>query len=178
MRWILIFLLVWPCVGSANDWDALRQPGAIAIMRHALAPGTGDPPQFEIDNCETQRNLDQRGRDQAVAIGDALRAEGIVFDAVLTSQWCRTRDTAALLGMGDPRDTPSLNSFFRKYDREESQTKDTLEVLRASAGRLMLVTHQVNITALTGRGTQSGEIIVFRLADAGVEILGSILIDP
>lgn len=178
MRWIFLFVLIWPGSVLADDWDALREPGAIAIMRHALAPGTGDPARFEIDNCATQRNLDQRGRDQAAAIGDALRAEGITFDAVLTSQWCRTRETADLLGFGEPRDAPSLNSFFGQYERRDAQTRDTFALLQSMTGRLMLVTHQVNITALTGRGTRSGEIIVFRLTDAGVDVLGSILIDP
>jgi phosphohistidine phosphatase SixA len=178
MRWIFVLLLMWPGFAAANDWDALRQPGAIAIMRHALAPGTGDPARFALEDCSTQRNLDQRGREQAVAIGDALRAEGMMFDTVLTSQWCRTRETAALLGYGPPQDAPSLNSFFGRTERRAAQTRDTIAMLQTLQGRGMLVTHQVNITALTGRGTQSGEIVVFRLTDTGVELLGSILIAP
>ena len=72
---------------SEEGWAALKQPGAVAIMRHALAPGTGDPADFRIDDCSTQRNLDDRGRAQARAIGDAFRANGIEAARVLTSQW-------------------------------------------------------------------------------------------
>ena len=90
MRWIALLIIVIPGLVQANDWDALSEPGAIAIMRHALAPGTGDPANLTVGDCSTQRNLDERGRDQARTIGPALRGRGIVFDAVLSSQWCRT----------------------------------------------------------------------------------------
>ncbi len=176
----LIFLLFWllPGAALAYDWDALREPGAIAIMRHALAPGGGDPDNHEIGDCSTQRNLSEAGRDQARRTGEALRARGITFDTVLTSQWCRTRDTAALLGFGAPVDAPALNSFFGRPALREGQTQAARALLEAGTGRRMLVTHQVNIAALTGTGTASGEIIVFRLTDTGTQVLGRILIDP
>ena len=91
---LLLTLFALPVL--ANDWDALREPGAVAIMRHALAPGGGDPAGFDVTDCATQRNLDDRGRDQARAIGAALRERGFTFGRVLTSQWCRCRDTATL----------------------------------------------------------------------------------
>ena len=81
---LLISLLASPL--WADDWDALKQPGAIAIMRHALAPGTGDPTGFTLGDCTTQRNLNDAGRAQARRTGDALRARGIGFETVLTSQ--------------------------------------------------------------------------------------------
>ncbi|MCR9124750.1 MAG: histidine phosphatase family protein [Rhodobacteraceae bacterium] len=162
----------------ADGWDALRQPGAIAIMRHALAPGTGDPARFDVDDCATQRNLDDRGRAQARAIGDALRERDIAFDAVLTSQWCRCRDTARLLDIGAVRAAPALNSFFGDFSTRDVQTRDTLALIDATPGRIMLVTHQVNISALTGRGTRSGQILVIRRTGDGVEVLGDITIAP
>ena len=112
MRWVALLFIFMPCLVQANDWDAFDEPGAIAIMRHALAPGTGDPANLTIGDCSTQRNLDDRGRDQARAIGSALRERGIVFDVVLSSQWCRTLETAKLLGLGTVVDAPALNSFF------------------------------------------------------------------
>lgn len=178
MRCFIFLISLLAAPAWANDWDALRQPGAIAIMRHALAPGTGDPAGFTLGDCATQRNLNDAGRAQARRTGDALRTRGISFDAVLTSQWCRARETARLLDLGTPVDAPALNSFFRSYDRRDAQTDALIEQLRTADGPLMLVTHQVNITALTGRGVRSGEIIVFRLTPDGVMLLGSILIDP
>lgn len=178
MRSLLLFLLIWPANLWANDWDALRAPGAIAIMRHALAPGGGDPAGHTIGDCTTQRNLSAAGRNQARAIGAALRARSITFDRVYTSQWCRTRDTALLLDLGTPEDAPALNSFFGARSRATAQTRDLRALLAQTHPPAMLVTHQVNITALTGTSTQSGEIIVVRLTDTGTEILGRILIAP
>jgi phosphohistidine phosphatase SixA len=176
---LLVIFLALPMMAAANDWDALKAPGTMAIMRHALAPGMGDPGAFALDDCSTQRNLDARGRRQAEQTGSALKAEGITFDAILTSQWCRTRDTARLLDLGPVTEAPALNSFFRDFSTRDSQTRETLDLLKQAEGRLMLVTHQVNISALTGRSTRSGEILVFRLTEAGeVEVTGSILIAP
>ncbi len=176
---LLILCLIWPAWAAANDWDALETPGAIAIMRHALAPGTGDPATLTIGDCSTQRNLDDRGRAQARAIGQAFRDRGIAFDAVLTSQWCRTRETAELLGLGAVTEAPSLNSFFRDFSTRDAQTAATRDLIATTPGRLMLVTHQVNISALTGQGTRSGEVLVIRQADDGsIEVLGEILIAP
>ena len=178
MRLIVLILTLLPGLAFANDWDVLDQPGAIAIMRHALAPGTGDPSDFDVTDCSTQRNLDDRGRAQARAIGKAFRDRDITFDAVLTSQWCRCRETAALLGLGTPRAEPALNSFFSDFSTRESQTEATRALIAETPGRLMIVTHQVNISALTGRSTRSGEVLVIRRTDDGVELLGSIRIPP
>lgn len=178
MRWLALLLLCLPGLAQANDWDAFSEPGAIAIMRHALAPGTGDPANLTIGDCATQRNLDDRGRDQARAIGAALRDRGFTFDAVLSSQWCRTRETAELLGLGPVTDAPSLNSFFRDFSTRDQQTAETRDLIAETEGRLMLVTHQVNISALTGQSTRSGEVLIIRATDAGVDVLGSILIQP
>ena len=178
MKWFGLFLLFLPVGALADDWAALEEPGSIAIMRHALAPGTGDPAEFALGDCSTQRNLDDRGRAQARAIGQAFRERGITFDTVLTSQWCRTRETAELLGLGSVTEAPSLNSFFRDYSTRDAQTAETRALIAEREGRLMLVTHQVNISALTGEGTRSGEVLVIRLDGGAVEVLGSILIDP
>ena len=177
----LLLTLITPAWAQAQDFSALREPGAMALMRHALAPGTGDPGNFRLGDCSTQRNLDARGRDQARRIGAALRAAGIPFDQVWTSQWCRCVDTATLLGLGPVTETPPLNSFFRNRDRADQQTQDVRAALRAvpDTQRVMLVTHQVNITALTGVFPSSGEIIVIRLNDEnGIDVLDRIEIAP
>ena len=178
MRWFLILVCFLPGVALANDWDALEQDSTLAIMRHALAPGTGDPSNFELRDCRTQRNLDERGRAQARSIGAAFEDRGIRFDVVFTSQWCRTRETAELLDLGPVVEMPSLNSFFRDRSTRDAQTEATRAAISEADGRLMLVTHQVNISALTGQTTRSGEVLVIRLVDGEVEVMGRVLIDP
>ncbi len=178
MKWLLIFVFLVPGAALANDWDALEQDGAIAIMRHALAPGTGDPADFDLRDCQTQRNLDDRGRAQARSIGAAFEERNIRFDSVYTSQWCRTRETAELLDLGPVVEEPSLNSFFRDRSTRQAQTEATRRVIAEADGRLLLVTHQVNISALAGRTTRSGEVLVIRLVEGQIEVMGSVLIDP
>lgn len=181
LSWIggaLLALTLSPTVAMADDaalWAALRSGDAFAMIRHALAPGTGDPSNFDIANCDTQRNLDAEGRAQAEALGARFRAEGLDGIPVRTSAWCRCRDTADLMALGPVEVLPPLNSFFRKMKRRAPQT----EALKAWLGErpdnepIILVTHQVNITALTNVFPRSGEIIVVRRSDAGTfEVIG------
>ncbi len=177
-RLFTLLLLLLPAAALANDWQALRQPGAVAVMRHALAPGSGDPPGFTLGDCSTQRTLDAAGRAQARAIGAALRARGISFDHVFTSQWCRCRETARLLDAGPVTAAPALNSFFQEKGQRPTRTRGARTLMDRTEGRRLLVTHQVNISALTGRFTRSGEILVIRMKGAAAEVLGSILIAP
>ncbi|KPP84614.1 MAG: Fructose-2,6-bisphosphatase [Rhodobacteraceae bacterium HLUCCO07] len=180
IRALCLILLSMPVSAAADDWDALKRPEAVALMRHALAPGTGDPSSFELSDCTTQRNLDARGRDQARETGAQLRRNDVQFDAVWTSQWCRSRDTADLMEMGAVEEVPALNSFFADRRRSDRQTAATLErIERAQGQRILMVTHQVNITALTGVVPQSGEIIVAQMRDDGeLEVTGRVLIAP
>ncbi len=169
--------LALPVGASEDRWSALSVPGAVAIMRHARAPGTGDPANFRLGDCATQRNLDAAGRAQARAIGESLRAAGIGFDAVLTSEWCRCRETAELLDLGAVAPEPALNSFFRDRARAGAQTEALRARIVATPGRLMLVTHQVNITAVTGQGVSSGEVFVLhRSAGGGLTLADRVLI--
>ncbi|MDX1541772.1 MAG: histidine phosphatase family protein, partial [Geminicoccaceae bacterium] len=135
-----IGVLTAPSKAAAADepsalWAALRSGEAVAMMRHALAPGTGDPAEFEIDDCSTQRNLSDRGRAQARAIGQRFRANGIERAEVGSSQWCRCLETARLLGLGDVEPMPALNSFFRDRDRGPAQTTALEDHLQARSSR-------------------------------------------
>src|SRR5262245_54379255 len=99
----LLFLVAAPQAHSddAEPWTSLRSGGVVALVRHAATTGgAGDPPGFRLDDCATQRNLTERGREQARRLGDQLRAEGVSVTKVLSSQWCRCRETAALMGFG------------------------------------------------------------------------------
>jgi len=161
-----------------NDaaWAALARGGHIALMRHALAPGTGDPSGFSLDDCATQRNLSAEGRAQARAIGERFRERGIAVSEVRASRWCRCLDTAELLGLGEVIPTPALNSFFRDRAVAERQTRELRALIDAwnGEGALVLVTHQVNITALTGVYPRSGEILVLAPEDGALELVGRI----
>ncbi|HBV00607.1 MAG TPA: histidine phosphatase family protein [Thalassospira lucentensis] len=138
-------------------------------MRHAIAPGTGDPAQFKLGDCSTQRNLDDTGKSQARTTGKLIRAQGIAIDIVLSSQWCRCLETAALLDLAAVQEEPALNSFFSDRGMQNSQTNQTIERLGSlpTGMKALMVTHQVNITALTGIYPQSGEIILIRVTDNG-----------
>jgi phosphohistidine phosphatase SixA len=170
-----------PIRADEAGWEAAKRPGVVFLMRHALAPGTGDPANFRLDDCSTQRNLNDAGRDQARRIGEAFKTRGIKVDLVLTSQWCRCRETAELLDLGAVDDFPPLNSFFQDRSTATSQTSETLVYLKglADGQRPFLVTHQVNITALTRGPVRSGEVIIVDVSNGGdVDVLGRILIDP
>ena len=175
-------LLLPPAPTSADARFApLSRPGIVAIVRHAHAPGTGDSAAFALDDCTTQRNLDMQGREQAREIGAAIRAAGVSVDRILTSQWCRCRDTARLLGLGPVADLPVLNSFFRNPDRADGQTAELRRFLFGlpPGEVIVLVTHYVNIRALTGRGVASGEVLLLEIGrDGTISVVDEILIDP
>lgn len=178
---LLAALLASPAARAETAWEALKRPGVVAIMRHAIAPGTGDPANYRLGDCSTQRNLDERGRNQARQIGQAFRENGIEFDRILSSQWCRCLETAQSLGLGTVEEFPALNSFYAKRSARGAQTRETLEFLAnlPDDARVMLVTHQVNITALTGRAVSSGEVFVIKIkSDGKFDVLGEILIRP
>ncbi|MDW8311342.1 MAG: histidine phosphatase family protein [Burkholderiales bacterium] len=172
-----------PACLAASDlpaFELIRRGGVAVLMRHSeTVPGTGDPPGFRLDDCSTQRNLSERGKAQARALGERFRRAGIRFDRVLTSQWCRCRDTAVLIA-GQAEDWPAVNSFFEDRSTEARQTAEALARL-ATLGpneRWLVVTHQVNISALTGVFTQQGEALVVRPRRDGdktvLEVLGRI----
>ncbi len=161
---------------TPDPWAAL-QDGSIVLFRHASAPGGGDPPGMKLGDCRTQRNLDAAGRVQAKRIGEQFRARGVKVGAVLTSQWCRTRETAELAFPGQVREDASFNSFFGDASREPTQLAEARATLSRwrGPGMLVVVTHQVNITPLTGVFPASGEGTIVRpKAEGGIEVLGRI----
>ncbi|MGX0977961.1 phosphohistidine phosphatase SixA [Roseovarius sp. MBR-51] len=181
MRILLtVWLMVAGSLTGAQDLSALKARGGVALMRHALAPGTGDPAAFRLRDCATQRNLDARGRAQARETGEMLRANGVAFDYVWSSRWCRALETAELLKMGAVLEQPPLDSFYAGQGDAEGQTAATLRLIDAlpEEARVLIVTHQVNITALTGLGVGSGEIIMTRRGPEGLIPVGRFSIAP
>jgi phosphohistidine phosphatase SixA len=176
----LACLLVWPPPLRADEaeealWTALRTGAAVALIRHALAPGTGDPGGFRLGDCTTQRNLSDEGRRQARQLGAAFRKNGIASAQVLSSRWCRCLETARLLDLGPVEPLPSLDSFFTQRGRGPAQTATLREFLSQphDGSARVLVTHQVNITGLTGVVPGSGEMVVVQpMADGAMRVMG------
>jgi phosphohistidine phosphatase SixA len=172
MRWrvvgfaVLAVHLAMPVLRPASAaepvWDALRSGGKIVILRHASTePGLGDPPGFRLDDCATQRNLSEAGRTEARRIGAAFVSRAIPVARVLSSRWCRCVETARL-AFGRVEPWASLDSFFDDRSREPQQTRAVRALIAEplTGGNLILVTHQVNITALTGVAPAMGEMVV------------------
>ncbi len=148
----------------------MQAGGHILMIRHALAPGFGDPPEFQIGDCSTQRNLDDRGRQQARAIGNWLRARGITAASVYSSQWCRCLETAELLKLGPVKELPALNSFFELTHQREPNLKALRAFIAAQTpdGELViLVTHQVTVSAIADEFVSSGEGVLLELIAGG-----------
>ncbi len=153
---------------------ALREGGCVLLLRHARTdPGVGDPPGFRLDACGTQRNLSAEGRAQAERLGAMLREAGVALGPVRSSRWCRCLDTARL-AFGRVEPWPALDSFFD--DRSDAGAR-TDAVRRWALGvrgadNAVLVTHQVNVTALLGGWIEMGETIVLRPGGDALATIG------
>lgn len=164
---------------EARIWARLRQgKGYVILLRHALAPGTGDPANFRLGDCSTQRNLSSAGRRQASQIGEVVRQQKIVVAQVLSSQWCRCLETASLLQLGPVKPFPVLNSFFQDRSTEAAQTEQLRRFIlanRNNPGVTIMVTHQVNITAISNIVPPAGSAVVMRPdASDQIELVGQL----
>jgi phosphohistidine phosphatase SixA len=151
----------------------------VILMRHATAPGVGDPANFRLDDCSTQRTLSEAGRAEARRMGAEFRRRNVRIGAVLASQWCRTRETARLaFPKAEVRDEPAFNSWFGQVPVEsESQLAEARAILSRwkGPGVLVVVTHAVNINALAGEPTVPGEAVVLRKDEKGqLRVMGSL----
>ena len=150
----------------------LREGGCVLMLRHAQTEaGIGDPPNFQLGQCSTQRNLSDEGRAQSTSIRQWFAARQLVANSVRSSAWCRCKDTATL-AFGDYALLPALNSTFDSRGSQAAQTQTLLERLKTvRAGQFEVwVTHQVNISAMTGEGPAMGEAFVIKLANVGTGI--------
>ena len=188
IRFAILAILLGLCAtadiaraGEAEAWSALRAGRHVALMRHADAPGGfGDPPGFKVEDCATQRNLSAKGRADALRIGARLRSEGIRFEAILSSPWCRCIDTATLLQLGPVKTEASFGNVVVLRDQREALTSGARAVIDqwAGSGILLVVTHGANIQALTGVQPASGEIVVVRGGSGGDrEVVGRLMLD-
>ena len=160
-------------------WQALRAPGAVVVLRHSYAPGGFDPPDARLDDCSTQRNLDENGRAQARRIGEAFRRQGIAVGAVLSSPRCRCLDTARL-AFGKVEAWEVLQGALNDAERRRLQLDEMRRRIAAhrSGPPLVLVTHGSVVTDLTGRSIRMGEFVVLRRgADGGHAAAGQLYVD-
>lgn len=152
--------------------EALKKSDHVLLMRHALAPGVGDPAGYTLQDCKTQRNLDATGRAQAQKIGQWLKAQGVREALVFSSAWCRCKETAERLDFGVPVHEPSLNSFFDDM-RQGPQSKLSLQKFIAAqlktkgSKALILVTHHVNIAEFMGENVGSGDMVLVKVNATG-----------
>jgi phosphohistidine phosphatase SixA len=188
IRFVIFTLLLGLCStrevagadDAANGWNALRAGAHVALMRHADAPGgVGDPPGFRVDNCATQRNLSKKGRADAENIGSRLQQEGIAFEKILSSPWCRCIDTAKLMNLGTVETEATFGNVVVLRDQREALTTGARALLArwTARGNLLVVTHGANIFALTGISPASGEIVVVKGGSDRAEPVGRLLLD-
>ena len=151
----------------------------VIILRHALAPGVGDPEGFDLAECQTQRVLSSEGREQAIEIGQKLRESGIIEAEVFSSEWCRCLETAELLGFGPPQKLTALNSFFHASNRHLKQ--QFLQDWKAHITKVktvntkIYITHQVNISGLLDKFVLSGEGVLVEVNEQGQLKIVSVL---
>jgi phosphohistidine phosphatase SixA len=161
-------------------WDKLQGTnprGYVLLMRHALAPGVGDPSNFKLGDCSTQRNLSAEGREDAREIGEWLKRRDIPILRVESSRWCRARETAELLGVGAVKANRNLDSLFQEVDPisdpRTAKIRKRIVDHRQTQGLLVMVGHFVNISALTGVGVESGEGVLVRANARGeIKVVG------
>ena len=179
---LLLSLSIQPSYASELlIWDKLSASSAkgyVLLLRHSLAPGVGDPENFKLGDCSTQRNLSQEGRDDAAEIGAWIKRQKVKIYRVESSRWCRARQSAELLDIGKVKLNKNLDSLFRESDLESHpktlKTKQQILNHRNKSGLLVLVGHYVNIAALVGVGVDSGEgLIVKANKNSVIKVLGA-----
>ena len=175
---IIIFFIHIFAVNSAYSIEeilpSLKEGGKIIFIRHALAPGNGDPENFDLNDCSTQRNLNQRGIEQSKFIGNIFYKNQIKIENVYSSEWCRCIDTAKF-AFKNYQTFSALNSFYdtRFEANEERQITQLKEFINQWNGKenIIFVTHFVVISSMLNIGTSSGEIVI---TDKNLNIIGSI----
>lgn len=168
----VLFVVNFMTLAYAGLSQDLQDGKHVLFMRHADAPGFGDPPGYKLDQCSTQRNLGDAGRKQSVAIGNWLRTQGVTVARVMSSAWCRCIDTAKLLNLGAVSVESSIGSFFDDMSLAKSQTQEMQKMIAAQLNKhqstpLILVTHHVNIEAYTGKVVNVGDMVLVKVKPDG-----------
>ncbi len=161
----LLYVISWLFGGSAIASET-QFDGTVIFLRHALAPGSGDPKNFDLDDCQTQRNLDDTGRRQARAIGKRIAAAKLNLAGIYSSEWCRCLETALLLDLGTVTPFDGLNSFFQNHaprDATLAKLSSKLASLPHNGAPVIMVTHYVTIQAVANIAVPSGGAVLYDL---------------
>ena len=182
-RWLVLIggsSVAWTAGAQSADaatLDALRRGGCVVAFRHATAPGSFDPPGFQLGRCETQRNLDDVGRSQARRLGAWFRQHGLLPATVRSSPWCRCLDTARLAFGDDAVQTWAPLGSPRAQGHDASRQKAELlaGLARVPSGRFEVwVSHQFTLNTLVDGGTAAAEGLVLRASGSGAEQIGRV----
>ena len=189
---LLLILFVQPAHGASpvlassqrsSLANALQDGHHVLMIRHADAPGFSDPTGFSVSDCSSQRNLGERGREQARALGVWLTTQGVDSARMFSSPWCRCLDTARLMDKGPVTAQPSLGSFFQDMGDATQQTLALSQWLAQQMTlspwqALILVTHQVNISAFTGQSVGQGEVMLVKVSPQGAYLSHRLIPTP
>tara|TARA_B100000780_G_scaffold236917_1_gene177852 strand:+ start:1472 stop:2053 length:582 start_codon:yes stop_codon:yes gene_type:complete len=161
---VTLFLFFIQNISAEINWSTLQEGNKIILIRHASAPGGGDPEGFNLNDCKTQRNLDKTGIEQSINIGNLFEKKSIPIDVVLTSQWCRCKDTAKY-AFKNYNEFSALNSIFQSpFDKnEDKQLKRIRKYVnnwKGNGKNLVMITHFSIITKITNSTPSSGEIVI------------------
>ena len=174
---LFLILLLIPTSVFSNEqaWDLLREGNKIVFIRHSLAPGGGDPANFNLKNCKTQRNLSTTGIEQSKRIGELFKQNKVPIDKVFSSQWCRCKDTA-FHAFGEYEEFFALNSTFQaEFSGNEAEQRKALKKYvkewNGNGKNLILVTHYVITIEHTGYAPSSGELVI---VDKNYKVLATI----
>ena len=177
LTFLIIFIFSFLNTHAAQaNCEPAKNGDKIILIRHSKAPGFGDPPCFKIKDCKTQRNLSMEGINQSKKIGKLFKKNQIKIDQVLSSQWCRCKDTAKY-AFRNYKEFPVLNSTFQPpYDenakKQIKELKEYIQKWNGNGSNLVLITHYVIITAITDAVPRSGEIVII---DKNFNTLSTIL---
>lgn len=191
MRLLAYFLFYFVLIISFNNKihadddskliETMKSGGHILMLRHAQAPGYGDPDNIKLGDCSTQRNLNDSGREQSTKIGKWLKDNNIKPSAIYSSQWCRCLETAKLLDLGSVEELTALNSFFQKPQDREPNLRDLRKFITQQtpdSDLIIMVTHSVTISAISGQSVASGDGVLLKLNNSDLyEFVGVVKTD-
>lgn len=180
LLFVLAAMLATPSAATEAGWALLREGGHVVLLRHAMTPGKGDPANFNVDDCSTQRNLSESGREQADRLGVLFSVRGAQTDQVLSSRYCRCLETAQY-AFDDikPEIFEALDPLSVVLDEANAQKAAIIAKVKAfsGSGNLVMITHLENIQALTGISAREGEAVIVEAVGDKLHVLGRVVFD-
>ena len=176
---LILFFILFAFDSNAENTvvSLLKEEGKIVFIRHSIAPGGGDPDNFSLNDCSTQRNLSKKGIEQSKQIGEFFKKNKVIISKVLSSQWCRCKDTA-FHAFGKYEEFFALNSTFQiKFSGNSKKQAEALKNFVKKwdgKGNIIFVTHYVIILKHTNYAPSSGELVI---TDKNFNVLSTLRTD-